>query len=265
VEVHGLCNKVTNSATLTLEGSSSNPLLLTNPAPIAINDHPATASPYPSVIRVKCVPGILTSLAVTLNGITHSYPDDVDVLLVNPAGQAIKLMSDAGGGAPIVDLRLGFEDAASRVLFNESQLTNGVFRPSDYNEDGLDVFPGPAPGGTYATNLAQLTGSVPNGNWMLYVLDDALADGGGIARGWSMQLGWEAVPPQLSSVGFLSNGHFQMRLSGVAGRTHMVEASSDLEVWTPIATNNVSTDTFIVVDPQSSNFPQRFYRAILCP
>ena len=265
VEVHGLCNRVTNSATLTLEGSSSNPLLLTNPAPIAINDHPATASPYPSVIRVKCVPGILTGLTVTLNGISHSYPDDVDILLVNPAGQAIKLMSDAGGGAPIVDLRLGFEDAASRVLFNESQLTNGVFRPSDYNEDGLDVFPGPAPGGTYATNLAQLTGLVPNGNWMLYIFDDALADGGGIARGWSMQLSWEAAPARFSGMGFLSNGHFQMRLSGAAGRTHMVEASSDLEVWTPIATNSVSTDTFIVIDPQSSNFPHRFYRAILCP
>jgi len=185
--------------------------------------------------------------------------------LVNPAGRAIKLMSDAGGGAPIVDLRLSFEDAASRVLFNESQLTNGVFRPSDYNEDGLDAFPGPAPGGAYATNLAELTGLVPNGNWLLYIFDDALADGGSIARGWSMQLGWETAPPQFNSMGFLSNGRFEMRLSGVAGRTHVVEASSDLEVWTPIATNSVGSDTFLFVDPQSSNFAHRFYRAILCP
>jgi subtilisin-like proprotein convertase family protein len=143
-------------------------------------------------------------------------------------------------------------------------MTDGVFRPSDYNEDGLDVFPAPAPNGLYATDLAQLTGSDPNGNWSLYVFDDALADAGSIARGWSLKLGWQAMRPQFSSMGFLSNGHFEMRINGPM---HTIEASSDLEHWTAIATNTVSGTTSIFVDPQSSNFPQRFYRAtaVLCP
>jgi subtilisin-like proprotein convertase family protein len=262
VEVHGPCNSVTNSATLTVEGSSSNPLSVSNAAPIAINDHPATASPYPSIIQVKCVPGILTNLSVSLNGISHAFPDDVDILLVNPSGQAIKLMSDAGGPRRITDLWLSFDDAATKILFDESQLTNGVFRPTDYE---ADAFPAPAPVGPYATNLAQLTGSIPNGNWLLYAFDDARADAGSIARGWTLNLSWEATPPQISSMGFLNNGQFELQVTGLPGRTHMVEASSDLQVWTPIATNTASGATFIFVDPQASSLSHRFYRAMLCP
>ncbi len=42
------------------------------------------ASPYPSAITVSGVPTNFTRLEVQLNGYTHSFPDDVDVLLVGP-------------------------------------------------------------------------------------------------------------------------------------------------------------------------------------
>jgi hypothetical protein len=43
--------------------------------------------------------GPLKHIAVTFDGLSHTSPDDVDVLLVGPGGQAVKLMSDCGGFA----------------------------------------------------------------------------------------------------------------------------------------------------------------------
>src|SRR5262249_517789 len=36
---------------------------------------------------------------VTLRDLSHSWPDDLDILLVAPDGRKVMLMSDAGGGA----------------------------------------------------------------------------------------------------------------------------------------------------------------------
>jgi hypothetical protein len=50
-------------------------------------------------------------------------------------------------------------------------------------------------------------------------------------------------------------------LTGPAGRTFVVEASTDLVHWTAISTNNVDTNgVFTVVDPDAKNYPRRFYR-----
>ena len=105
------------------------------------------------------------------------------------------------------------------------------------------------------------------------MVDDALADSGSIAGGWSLTLGWGTVPeppplpapPQLSSPALLSGHSFQATLQGQAGLTYVIEASVDLTTWTPIATNVPSGATWTFVDPDSSSFGRRFYRGVFRP
>ena len=58
----------------------------TNAATITIVDE-TSAVPYPSSIPVSGLTGVITNLSVTLRGLSHSWPDDMDVLLVGPGGQ----------------------------------------------------------------------------------------------------------------------------------------------------------------------------------
>src|SRR5262249_1628412 len=68
----------------------------TNSSPISIpSGGPGT--PYPSTIMVSGINTQLLKLTVTLTGLTHTQPDDLDILLVGPNGQTTLLMSDCGG------------------------------------------------------------------------------------------------------------------------------------------------------------------------
>ncbi|HEX2688222.1 MAG TPA: proprotein convertase P-domain-containing protein, partial [Kofleriaceae bacterium] len=158
------------------------------PASIAINDTPrvsgvALASPYPATINVSGVVGTVRTVRVTLSGLTHTFPSDIDVLLVGPQGQQVILLSDAGGGTDIVGVNLTFDDAAAAGV--PTTLVSGTFRPS--NVGGGDVFPG-APAGAPSAALAAFAGTDPNGPWRLFVVDDAGADKGVIAGGFSLAI-----------------------------------------------------------------------------
>ncbi|MBN2577727.1 MAG: choice-of-anchor D domain-containing protein [Pirellulales bacterium] len=145
-----------------------------------------SASPYPSTIAVSGMTGTIMDVDVSLYGVEHTWPDDVDVLLVGPAGQTLILMSDAGSGYEILDVDLTFDDAASGSLPYDSIITSGVYQPTDY-ETG-DSFPSPAPSDPYGAVLSTFNGSDPNGTWCLYVYDDFAGDSGMIAEGWSLTI-----------------------------------------------------------------------------
>jgi len=147
------------------------------------------ANPYPSLINVAGLPATgVTVKSVKLGNVNHTFPDDMDVVLVSPTGQAVILMSDAGGGTDAVGLDYTFDDAAvalADAAFNPS----GTYKPTNFLTP--DDFPAPGPGSlTQATpTLATFTGS-PNGNWSLYVVDDLGGDFGFIGN-WSITF---AVP-----------------------------------------------------------------------
>ena len=54
------------------------------------------AKPYPSVINVSNFIGLLGKVTVTLSNLNHTYPGDVNVLLVAPGGAKALVMSHAG-------------------------------------------------------------------------------------------------------------------------------------------------------------------------
>ena len=83
---------------------------------IIVNDN-APASPYPSMINVSGVGGVLIKAVITLTNISYGpSPADMDVLLVSPNQQDTLIMAHAGGQNAINHVTLTFDDAASNSL-----------------------------------------------------------------------------------------------------------------------------------------------------
>jgi hypothetical protein len=82
--------------------------VFSNTAPIIINDTNA-ASPYPSIITVSQMGGTLVKATVTLNKLTHTYPRDVDALVVSPSGTNTLIMAHVGGANSVTNLVLTFD------------------------------------------------------------------------------------------------------------------------------------------------------------
>src|SRR5262245_13002147 len=172
---------------------------------IAINDN-AAATPYPSNITVSGVTGAVTHVTVRLFNLSHSFPGDIDALLVSPSNlNAVMLMSDAGGGLAVSNANLTFDDCAVRLLPSggggspAQGIVSGRFRPSNYGFGAsTDIMPAPAPAEPYGTALAVfngLNGTFLNGTWSLYVRDDAAGDLGSIGGGWSITIFTDSSVP----------------------------------------------------------------------
>jgi hypothetical protein len=162
------------------------------------------ADPYPSTITVTGGPQQIGSMRVTLYDVTQVMPDNMDVLLVGPTGQAFILMADAGGNVDLTTpVTLTFSDTAGQVLPNSAPLTTGVFEPTSW-EPGQSSFLPPAPPAPYnepgsavgGTGTQTLMGNFgltnANGTWSLFVRDDAglftrEAITGCIGGGWGLE------------------------------------------------------------------------------
>lgn len=140
------------------------------------------ATPYASTITVANGYGI-EDLRVTLFNVNHPNPDDLDVLLVGPGGQAVRLMSDAGGRDDLVNTTLSFKDDTRSRLPDQKQIVSGIFKPSNFG--ATDAFPAPAPAGPFSTTLSVFSGTAADGVWSLYVNDDLGGFRGSIG-GWAL-------------------------------------------------------------------------------
>ena len=154
------------------------------------------ANPYPSDITVSGVIGPVIKVTVTVTGFNHTFPSDVDMLLVGPGGQKFILVSDVIGGTDAVGINWTFDDAAAAFIGSTGTPVSGTFKPTNYTTC-QDPFAAPAPAGPYLSpggigtpcGTDTLFGSVfgsSNGTWSLYVVDDLGADVGSITGGWSI-------------------------------------------------------------------------------
>jgi subtilisin-like proprotein convertase family protein len=66
--------------------------------------------PYPSTITTSGLPANARVLSVTLNGVTHQFPSDIDIMLQSPNGTNVILMSDVGGAVDITNANYTFQD-----------------------------------------------------------------------------------------------------------------------------------------------------------
>jgi subtilisin-like proprotein convertase family protein len=159
----------------------------TNSSTISINDD-APATPYPSSINVTGFAGNVQKATVTLHGFSHTYADDVAVLLVGPSGANSILMGRVGGTSDTGIITLTFDQAASAVLNDVDTATSGTYRPSQSAATPTNPLSSPAPGGPYPVDLNTFVGKPANGTWNLFIEDQAAADFGAVLGGWSLTL-----------------------------------------------------------------------------
>jgi subtilisin-like proprotein convertase family protein len=192
VQANNACGIGANSAAWSFTTAA----IVCNPGAIAIPSSGA-ASPYPSTIAVSGLVGQVTDVNVYLEDMNHTWPSDIDILLVGPQGQNIILMSDAGSSFDLVTVDLVFDDAAAGSLPVSAQITSGAYQPTNFGAG--DPFPAPAPAPSAATALATFDGANPNGAWSLYVVDDTGGDQGSIAGGWCLEVGAQipVEPPNI--------------------------------------------------------------------
>lgn len=213
--------------------SRSATFMFSNTNLVAINadtSPPTKAVPYPSGIGVAGLNGqVVTKVTVTLQGFSHTFPSDVDVMLVGPQGQEAVLMANAGGKDrySVTNLTLTFDDSATNSLPLFTSLVSGTFKPTNgyldpyFGYSSLPFnFPPPAPPGN-SNSLSLLSvfrNTDPSGTWNLFVVSDVSGDSGMISNGWSLNLS-VAVPLQIihsrtnvviSWPASATNGHLQL-------------------------------------------------------
>ncbi|MBK8464478.1 MAG: hypothetical protein IPL32_01480 [Chloracidobacterium sp.] len=200
----GAAGSPTNTATATPTGTPVGQVFANSAAMCTTLG--TQADLYPSTITVTGGPTQIQTVRVTLFGVQHQFPDNMDFLLVGPAGQKFVLMADAGGALPQASpgVNLTFDDAAGQVLPDSGPLTTGSFEPTTW-EPGQGVFPAPAPPAPYnepgstvggigtQTLFGNFGNTNSNGTWSLYMRDDAgllsrvNAITGCVNGGWQLQ------------------------------------------------------------------------------
>ena len=168
---------------------------ITNATAIQIPDD-GPASIYPSTITVSGRTGVVTRVTVTLRGMNHAFPDDIDILLAGPGGKRVMLMSDAGGSFPLDDANVTFADG-SPIIPNSGQIVTGSYGPTNWGLTA-DAFPAPAPSAPYLIGLTNFNGLDPNEAWELFVFDDALDSTGSIDNGWVLTVTSVEIFPDLA-------------------------------------------------------------------
>lgn len=165
-----------------------------NPGSIAIpgSGSSGPASPYPSTLQVSGGPASITGMVLSFRGMSHSFPGDLDILLVGPGGQSLLVQSDVGSGADLVMDDYAIADTSGRA-FNSDPIRAITYRPTDVSDS--ETLPAPAPEGPYKrpaplgsdTLLSVFGGTNANGTWQLYIADDAGGDSGALFNGWCLR------------------------------------------------------------------------------
>ncbi len=161
---------------------------ITNAAPITITNGGST--PYPSNLVVAGLPTTGTTVeSVTLTGLSHTWSDDIDILLQSPTGVNVILMSDVGGATAPANVTYTFSDAGPAM--GTAANATGTYRPTNLvGTLGVepDNWPAPGPGTVTQTApaLSSFTGN-PNGTWKLFVVDDFAGDDGSISGGYNIR------------------------------------------------------------------------------
>jgi len=226
-------------------------LAFSNSTAITIPNNPGVISPYPSTISVSGLAGLVTDVDVTLFSISHSRPDDLDILLVGPGGQTVIILSDACGNVNPGGVSYTFSDQAASLLGNTDPnvncITTGTYQPVNY--DAGDTFGAPAPGPAYGTALSNFNGTNPNGTWSLYVVDDITTGSiGTIGGGWSLTITTDGTAPLITSA-VPPNGTVGM------GYSHLYTASGSAPITYSVTSGALPTGLTLTSDGQLSGTP----------
>jgi len=245
---------------------AATPVSFSNSNTIIINDStnpPTLATPYPSTISVSGLGGqLVAKVTVTLHGLSHEFPDDIDMLLIGPEGERAMLMSNVGGSTPgyaVTNLALTLDDDSASPLPLESPLVSGTFQPTMRLPYLLFDFPPPAPAGisNAPASLSVFNNTDANGTWGLYVVDDTSPHDGSISGGWTLTI--TTIPVVLSIAPAGTNVVLSWTNAAPGYTLQTTPSVVPPVVWTNAAPSPVIVSgRYTVTNPASGT--ARFYR-----
>jgi len=100
--------------------------------------------------------------------------------------------------------------------------------------------------GTYSVVVKNAVGQVTSSNAVMVVLANTVSNVVNIVSS-----GTHVVP-----------SGFQIQLSGLANSNYVIQASTDLKIWTPISTNSSATGSISYIDTAAKAMPNRYYRVV---
>jgi hypothetical protein len=168
------------------------------------------------------------------------------------------------GSGPITPTNILLAKRDATALTPVTGISGQVFaRPVNRNSDGTVQFFLPSQPDTryliQATtdfvHWVNLTNTTALGNFMDLVDEDATRYPYRFYR-WVL---YDAAG-EIGAVTLLPGGQLSFRLSGLAGRTYVLQASSDLQAWTDLSTNVATTGTLNLTNMIDPAFPKRFFR-----
>lgn len=182
-----------NGWSITVTTSGTTATTFSNATPLHLGDGArGRATPYASTIVSSGLTGAITDVNVTLTNVSHLNPDDMDIVLVGPSGKRILLLSDAGGTTDVVSQNITFDDAGAATIPDAGPMVSGTFKPTNFGTgDTIPDLTGPYPNSATAgsaTLASVFNGTLANGTWSLYIVDDATTSAGTIAGGWSVDI-----------------------------------------------------------------------------
>jgi hypothetical protein len=181
----------------------------TNATTITVVDGGETSSD----INVSGSLGNVTGMTLSLNGLSHTYPDDLVIGVLNQSlGLGFVFFSGAGGSTDISNVLLTFSDAASSQLpesFIGGPITSGTYLASNFAGYEFTFYDN-------ATAFGDFSGFSANGTWTLFVDDVFPADGGTIINGWTLNFTTDvSAVPEPAAWGMMIGG---FGLAGMAMR-----------------------------------------------
>ena len=181
--------------------ASATTVSFVNTTAISIPDS-GKGNPYPTTINVGPIEEIVVDVNVTLIGLSHTWPDDLYFVLEGPTGASLVLWNDAGGSSDLFGISVIFDDEAAGPIPNFGPVVNPSYQVSQYGSipGPSDTAPAPNPG--FGGDLSRFDGLDPNGNWNLYVYDDASRDSGRLAGGWAITFDTKPIPEPTAAVLF---------------------------------------------------------------
>jgi hypothetical protein len=231
------------------------------------------ASPFPCTIPVTGITNPVVKVTVTLNGYSHTRPDDVGIMVAGPGGQTVGLMDGCGGTTAVTNLTLAFSDSAAAELPKSSTgtaLTSGTWLPSNYNPS--DSYSAPAPSPPFGTNITAL-GATPNGTWSLYCNDFSAPYGGSISGGWSLTIvSSNSVP--LCETGYptpditgpvCSPNVVWLTWSSIPGPHYQVQYTTNVVsgYWSNLGAAILATNVWTSTTDTAVSFPAKYYRVVV--
>ncbi len=183
----------------------------------------------------------------------------------SPLSAAIQVTTTAGAPMPPTSVTVRFGVDGTNILMWALSEDDGY---NDRDVVHYEIWRAVLPGGSYVKAGEVAAGGgvfsdtkvvIQAGQYVSYAITSVASGGASSPPTSAMSL---VSPPFFNAAAVLPDGSVQLRVTGIAGLSYTVQASTNLLDWTPVTTLVNTDGTMTVVDMAATNLNYRFYRAV---